>query len=229
MLVSREQALSTALSVTGLGGTPAVAPGPPAGDRTPFLGRQLAALGPTWEVTWRGVRLALPSARGAGDPYPRTVVVRLAQASGQLLGATLHAGELPAGARPTPDGEVAQEQLRRAAESYQGLPPAPPRQPLLGALDAVLARGIGNPLLAREIQVLYVMHAHRGRAAIPAWVITLNGIPPLPHKGPPGAQVPDWQRNHIRNVVDATTGRPLFATTVPQPTAPQSAPPLLVS
>ena len=219
MLISSEQALTAARALSGLGGSPAVSAAPAAGDRTPFLGRQVAALGQVWEVAWQGVRLALPSARGAGDPYTRTVVLRLAQTTGQFLGATLRAGALPAGARPIPDGELAQEQLRRGFESYQGLPAAPPRHSLMSALDAVQARGLGSPLRASEIQVLYVMHAYRGRAPIPAWVITLNGIPPLAHSGPQGAQVPVWQRNHVRNVLDAATSRPLFATTIPQPIA----------
>jgi hypothetical protein len=219
MPLGPDQALTAALSLTGLGGTPTVAPASGFGERTPFVGRQMAALGPAWELTWQAFRMALPSARGAADRYARTVVVRVAQGNGQFLGATLRAGELPAGVRPTPDGEVAQDQLRRASESYAGLPAVPPRVSLVRALDAVLEQGVGSPLQASEIQALYVMHAQRNRPAIPAWVITLNGIPPLPHSGPEGAQVPVWQRNHLRNVVDAGTGRLLFATTVPQPTA----------
>jgi hypothetical protein len=175
-------------------------------------------------VVWQDVRLSLPSASGASDQHSRQVQIRLSQGTGQLLSATLRAGELADGARPTPDGDVAQRQLQQAAERYAGLPASPPRVSLLQALDAVLVRGIGSPLQASEIHVLYVMHVHHGRAPVPAWVITLNGIPPLPHKGPRGAEVPVWQLNHIRNVVDANTGKPLFATTIPQPT-----PPLLVS
>ena len=148
----------------------------------------------------------------------RAVVVRLSQSTGQFLSATLRAaGELPAGVRPTPDGEAAEQQLQQLTERYAGLPGTPPRRSLLQALDAILTGGIGDPLRARDIQALYVMHSYRGKPPSPAWVITLNGIPPLPHKGPQGARVPVWQLNHIRNVVDANTGKPLFATTIPQP------------
>jgi hypothetical protein len=226
MFIGREQALSAARTLVGLSGTPAIAAATSAGERTPFLGAQMAALGQAWELTWREVRLALPSARGQADRYSRTVVVRLAQSSGQLLGATLRAAQLGAGVRPIPEGEVAQQQLRRAAESYKGLPGMPPRQTLVGALDAVFARAGVSPLQASEIQVLYVMHSRGERPAIPAWVVTLNGIPPLRHHGPPGADVPVWQRNHLRIVIDAVSGQPLFSTTIPQPIAPA---PLLVS
>lgn len=223
MAINLEQARAAAQTLTGLTGTPTITPSLTAVDRIPFLTQQIASIGPVWQVEWRNVRLTLPSAgSGVTDQYSRTVVIRLAQANGQLLGATLRAsGERPAGVRPIPEGEQAQQQLQQASERYEGFPPAPPRQSLLRALDAVLTRGIGNPLQASEIQVLYVMHGFRDRPPIPAWVITLNGIPPIPHKGPRGAQVPVWQRNHIRNVVDANTGAALFATTIPQPTTGQ--------
>jgi hypothetical protein len=205
-----------------------VAPVARAGEGTPFVGQQMAALGAAWELTWPNVRLSLPSARGAADQYARTVTVHLAQASGQFLGGTLRAaGELPPGVRPTPGGAAAQDQLRRAGESYAGLPTAAPRVSLLRALDAVFMQGVGPPLYSREIQALYVTLARQGRAPAPVWVITLNGFPPMPESGPHGAgPTPAWQRNHMRNVVDANTGRLLFATTVPQPIQP---PPLLVS
>ena len=228
MPITREQAVASALSLTGLTGVPGVAAVARAGERTPFVGQQMAALGTAWELTWPNVRLSLPSARGAADQYARTVTVRLAQAGGQFLGATLRAaGELPPGVRPTPEGEVAQDQLRRAGESYAGVPATAPRLSLLSALDAVFVQGVGPPLHSREIQALYVMLVRQGRAPVPVWAITLNGFPPMPDSGPPGAgPTPAWQRNHMRNVVDANTGRLLFATSVPQPIQP---PPLLVS
>jgi len=217
--INLEQARVAALRLTGLTGTPTIAPARPSEDRTPFLGQQIASLGSVWNVEWKDIRLSLPSApSGIVDHYSRVVVVRLAQGTGQFLSATLRAaGELPSDVRPTPDGEAAQQQLQQLTERYEALPRTPPRRSLLQALDAVLTKGIGDPLRAREITVLYVMHTYRGRPPIPAWVITLNGIPPIPHKGPAGARVPMWQRNHIRNVVDANTGVPLFATTIPQP------------
>jgi hypothetical protein len=219
--INLEQARAAAMTLTGITAVPTITPGLPGAERTPFIAQQIVGLGPVWQVAWQGIRLSLPSAAGAADQHTRNVIVRIAQGTGQFLGGILRAeGDLPPGVRPTPEGEEAQQQLRQLGESYEGLPRMPPRQSLMQALDAILSRGVGNPLQAREIQVLYVLHTQRGRAPIPAWVITLNGIPPIPHKGPPGARVPVWQRNHIRNVVDANTGTPLFATTVPQPTTP---------
>jgi len=219
--INLEQARAAAMTLTGIAAVPTITPGPASVERAPFVGQLVAGLGPVWQIAWQGIRLSLPSARGAADRHARNVIIRIAQGTGQFLGGTIRAeGELPANVRPTPDGDVAQAQLRQLGESYEGLPRLPPRRSLVQALDAILSRGVGNPLQAHEIQALYVTHVRRGGAPIPAWVITLNGIPPIPHKGPRGARVPVWQRNHIRNVVDANTGAPLFATTVPQPTAP---------
>jgi len=168
--INLEQARVAALRLTGLTGTPAIAPALPSEDRTPFLGQQIASLGSVWNVEWQDIRLSLPSApSGIVDHYSRVVVVRLAQGTGQFLSATLRAaGELPSDVRPTPDGEAAQQQLQQLTERYEALPRTPPRRSLLQALDAVLTKGIGDPLRAREITVLYVMHTYRGRPPIPA-------------------------------------------------------------
>jgi hypothetical protein len=219
MALTLEQARAAASRLTGLTGVPQIGPGVSTVDRTPFLGRQIASLGAVWDITWPDVRLSLPSApAGMTDQYSRAIAVRLSQSTGQLLGVVLRmSGERPSDMRPTPDGELAEQQLLQLTERYVGLPRTPPRVSMIQALDAVLTRGVGNPLRAREIQMLYVSHVRRNRAPIPAWVITLNGIPPIPHRGPAGARVPVWQLNHIRNVVNAETGVPLFATTIPQP------------
>jgi hypothetical protein len=219
MALTLAQARAAALGLTGLTGVPLIAPGTRTADRTPFIGQQIASLGAVWDVTWHNVRLSLPSApAGMSDQYSRSIAVRLSQATGQLVGLAIRtAGERPANMRPTPDGELAEQQLLELSERYAGLPRTPPRLSMIQALDAVLTRGVGNPLRAREIEMLYVTHERRGRPSIPAWVITLNGIPPIPHRGPAGARVPVWQLNHIRNVINAETGAPLFATTIPQP------------
>jgi len=90
--INLEQARVAALRLTGLTGTPAIAPALPSEDRTPFLGQQIASLGSVWNVEWQDIRLSLPSApSGIVDHYSRAVVVRLAQGTGQFLSATLRA------------------------------------------------------------------------------------------------------------------------------------------
>ncbi|HUT28466.1 MAG TPA: hypothetical protein VMX13_01645, partial [Sedimentisphaerales bacterium] len=120
-------------------------------------------------------------------------------------------------------------QFRGMKEVYHGFPPTPPKINLLDALDAVLGHGIGSPFVAKEIYAVYVMHSEKGAPPRPVWAITLRGIPYRHLKGKPLhlIDVPDeeiaptWQRNRIRNVVDAVTGQVLFATSSPTPLPPQ--------
>jgi hypothetical protein len=81
----------------------------------------------------------------------------------------------------------------------------------------VLSHGIGSPFLAKEIHGVYVMHSRMGSTPRPVWAITLRGLPPMAARGSYGDTIPVWQRNHMRNVLDARSGEVLFATNSPQP------------
>ena len=107
-------------------------------------------------------------------------------------------------------------------EIYHGFPAEPPKISFLDALDAIG----GHPLLAKEIYALYVMESEMKSQPRPVWAITLRGIPPLHFiTVPPGVSQdklpPIWQRNHFRYVVNAVTGKVLFATNSPQPMDPE--------
>jgi hypothetical protein len=186
-------------------------------DRTPFLWRQFEGR-PCWQVDFDEVSLKLASAMpDYRDRYRRKFTVSLDAGSGQLLGiVSLYEGEDP-DFRPQPSGPMAESQLSGQDEIYHGLPPLPPRLTFLAALDVVLTKGIGSPFLAKELYASYVMHSRSGSAPRAVWVITLNGLPPIPVDGPYGDTVPAWQRNHMRNVVDDETGQNLFGTNSPQP------------
>jgi len=186
-------------------------------DRTPFLWKQFEGK-PCWQVDFETVSLRLASAiPGFRDTYVRTFSVRLDVTTGQLLGVTsLFEGQDP-DLRPQPSGAEAESQLSGQEEIYHGLPSHPPRLTFLAALDTELTKGIGSPFLAKEIYGSYVMHSRSGAEPRAVWVITLNGLPPMPVDGPFGNTVPVWQRNHMRNVIDDATGTNLFATNSPQP------------
>jgi hypothetical protein len=192
-----------------------------AGDNTPFLARDFENRS-VWSVEYSGVSLKLKLANPKYvDKYrqKRTFTVWLDAKTGQLLKIRSkfqgEAGEM----RQEPSADSAESQLRAAGEFYSGLPnvSVQPRITFLDAVDAVLSQGIGSPLAAKEIDGLCVMHSKMGSTPRLVWVVTLRGLPPIPAKGPQGDLVPAWQRNHIRNVVDAVTGKCLFATNVPQP------------
>jgi hypothetical protein len=56
------------------------------------------------------------------------------------------------------------------------------------------------------------------------WVVYLRGHGALPYSIPAGFQgkvdIPEEASNHLRNLVDAKSGKWLSADTVPQPVAP---------
>ena len=184
---------------------------------TPFLAQTLRGTA-CWDIEYRKVSLRLAGALpNFKDAQQREFVVRMRRDSGQLLSiVSAYRGDDP-DFRPTPSAAVAEAQLRGQDEQYTALPAQPPKLNFLAALSVVLHKGIGSPFLAKEIQAQYVMHARGDEAARAVWVITLNGLPPIPVDGPYGDSIPAWQRNHMRNVVDDATGVNLFGTNSPQP------------
>ncbi len=186
-------------------------------DDTPFLWRTIVGR-LAWRVKIEQVSLQLPSATpGFKDEYQRTFQVQLDANTGTLLGITSkYDGKAP-DMRPAPSAQVAEDQLRPEEEMYHQLPDVDPKLRLLDALDVVLAKGIGSPFVAKEIHAVYVMHSRMGSDQRAVWAITLRGLPPMQAHGPYADSVPAWQRNHMRNVIDAMTGESLFATNSPQP------------
>lgn len=186
-------------------------------DPTPYLWRQ--SIGKrAWRVTLDDLSLQLKSAiADFADAYRRKFIVFFDEQSGQLLNImSEYEGDAPE-MRPMPSGEEAEEQLEAEEEIYHGLPSNDPRINFLDALDVVLTRGIGSPFLAKEIYGVYVIHSRMGSAPQPVWAITLRGLPPFQARGRYGDTIPVWQRNHLRNVINAMTGEFLFATNSPQP------------
>jgi hypothetical protein len=119
--------------------------------------------------------------------------------------------------RAPAEARSAARKLLEIQEVYHAFPTNAPNISFLNALDHVLRRGIGNPFDAQEVVGLYVMESRNGSDPLPVWAITLRGIPPRQPHGRDHGVVPEWQLNHIRDVIDANTGDILFATNVPQP------------
>jgi len=183
----------------------------------PFLWREVVAK-PAWEVTFFHAALKLKSAvPNFQDRYPREFTVVMLEDSGQLVSVTsLYKGEAPEMRAPA-SADSAQKQLQNDEEVYTGLPKDDPKIRFLDALDAILSKGSGSPFMAKAIEGVYVMESRMGSSPRAVWVITLRGLPPFSAHGPHADSVPIWQRNHMRNVVDAQTGDWLFATNSPQP------------
>ncbi len=186
-------------------------------DRTPYLWNKYNGQ-MAWKVEFAEVSLKFKTSMpDFADSYTRKFVVHLDEKTGQLISVVTRFEGKDPDLREQPLGVTAENQLRAEEEFYYGLPTKEPKLTFLGALEVVLNKGIGSPFVAKEIYANYVMHSRGGSPQRAVWVITLRGIPPLPARGEYGDQIPVWQRNHIRNVVDDETGVNLFATNSPQP------------
>ena len=221
-ITTAEQAIARANALTRLH---TVSGAPPAAslirmpqDDTPFLGEPNMGR-PVWRVDYPNSSLKFASAApNAKDRYRRSFAAYLEAVSGRLFSiSSTHEGEPDPDMRPMPMCGPATAQLSAEEEVYGGYPDAAPAVDFLGALETILNGGIGSPFQAKQIHAAYVTHSRMGSALRGAWAITFLGIPPISARGPQGDRVPVWQRNFIRNVVDAATGEPFFATNGPMP------------
>jgi hypothetical protein len=217
---SAKEAIARADALTGLNaisGPAAAVSVKVTQDVTPFLGARNEGKA-AWRVEYPESVLRLSGASpGLADQYRRAFSVMLDAFSGHLLFvSSSYLGPRDPALRAMPSSHAAGEQLRSEEEVYEGYPEEAPKVTFLGALQRILDQGVSNPLAAKEIHGAYVLEARMGAQPRAVWAITLRGLPPLPAHGPGGKAVPVWQRNHVRNVVDATTGQVLFATNSPQ-------------
>ena len=220
-ITTPEQAINRAHLLTGL----SIVAGPPVpalvkvvDDVTPFLGE--GNIGKqAWQVEYPRASLKFASARpGSVDRYRRTFIAILEASTGGLFYITsTYQGEPDPDMRPMPSCGVATEQLTLEKEVYAGYPDEDPKFTFFAALESIQNSGFGSPYLAKEIHGAYVKHSYMGSKPKPAWAITLRGLPPFAGHGPDPASIPVWQRNHMRNIVDAMSGKVLFATNSPQP------------
>jgi len=192
------------------------------GDNTPFLSERLNGR-VVWRVEFSQCTLKLKSALpSVPDRYPlkRTFMATMYESGGCFIKiATEFAGDT-SDLGKQPSAKAAEDQLRRMDEWYTDIPSQPPKLSFLQAVDAVQSGGIGCPNLAKEIDGQYVMDTENGEKPRPVWIITLRGIPPMPGSidplNPREKTVPIRFQNHIRNVIDASTGKCIYATDVPQ-------------
>jgi hypothetical protein len=155
------------------------------------------------------------SREGEKDKYQRTFSVLLDASASRVLMVHSRIMGPTQDIHPEAPPEQAEADLRRIAEVYLSFPDDPPKISFMEALDAIRLRGVGYPLAAQEIDGIYVMDSRLQQPARAVWVITLRGLPPLTSK----RNEPVWQRNYFRNIVDAQTGKWLYADNRPSPRA----------
>lgn len=143
------------------------------------------------------------------DRYPRTYEIYLDAKATRVLLVTTKFEKPDALVHRELTPAAAKEQLLDNGETFHSFLKKPPKITFVDALNVVFAEGIPSPTIAREIDAYCVMYSRLSEEIRPAWVIRLRGIPPA------RKDVPAWQITAMRNVVDATTGKWLFATNKP--------------
>jgi hypothetical protein len=140
--------------------------------------------------------------------------------TGELIEVCLNSGRQNTDFVASPTGELARCRLAESGEHYRQLVSEPPRVTFIDALKQIETSGFVRLEDSNTVEAVLVMHEWLEHAVRPVWAIVFNGLPPWPVEPPPGtaaSDVPVWQRNHLRHVIDASNGEVLFATTIPQP------------
>ncbi|MEO5817897.1 MAG: hypothetical protein ABIT20_21685 [Gemmatimonadaceae bacterium] len=118
---------------------------------------------------------------------------------------------------PFPSAPEEERQLRNLGERFVGLPDAEPAVDFYNALKQLQLVGPVSPQLAKQVIAYLVIHHTRKYSPRTVWIIQTRGID-MPGEGYAGmGHVPVDARNHMRHVIDATTGEWLYSDTAPQP------------
>ncbi|MEP7343636.1 MAG: hypothetical protein ABI877_00155 [Gemmatimonadaceae bacterium] len=118
---------------------------------------------------------------------------------------------------PFPSALEEERQLRNLGERFVALPEAEPPVDFYNALKQLELTGTIAPQSAKQVIAYLVVHHTRKYSPRPVWIIQTRGID-IPMEGYAAmSDVPVDARNHMRHIIDATTGAWLYSDTAPQP------------
>jgi hypothetical protein len=121
---------------------------------------------------------------------------------------------------PFPAAVEEERQLRNLGERFVALPEVEPDVDFYNALKQLEQRAPVAPQAAKQVIAYLVTHHTRKYSPRNVWIIQTRGVE-LELEGyagmAGGAGVPLDARNHMRHVIDATTGEWLYSDTAPQP------------
>ncbi len=180
-------------------------------DKTPFLhdrinGRKI------WRVTFKDVKLSLPSHPDEVDEYSRVFKIFLDPGNGQLLKITAPYLGKEIDFLPEPGAERAESELSGSKDVYQDFVEWDNHASFYDALNSY------GTLKVKEISASLVkMPAGADKDVVDVWSITFRGISPRHIKGRGGDSVPVYGRNFVRNVYNAKSGKLMHWTSMPRP------------
>lgn len=167
---------------------------------TPFLADSIDGR-VAWRVKFPSVILDLDSCSIAlRNRYPRDIEVWIDSISGTLLRIRSWPAGAPQKVPAQPGTKDAEEQI--GSEVYLSIPAEPPPTTFMKALSEAL----GGKLQADYIEAIYVIYtSSMYPKPFPAWVVFSHDFPPY-FRGV----------TSLRSVIDARTGKGLFASTDPR-------------
>lgn len=189
---------------------------------TPYLQR-FSAGGTVWSVRFDGVQLGSKSGDDASAANARTFTVFIDSLTGHLLKIEGVFAPFDSTLTPVLMAQDAVAQIEAANERYLEIPDEPPVHNFM----EIVGSGRTIILEARRVVVQYIQYS-RGFMKHPdttlrftdpkfCWVISLEGIPPIEPRGRSAPWLPEYTRNRLRQIVNATTGRTWISTTTPRP------------
>jgi hypothetical protein len=118
---------------------------------------------------------------------------------------------------PFPSAQEEERQLRTLGERFVGLPDAEPDVDFYAALKQLELTGPIAPTTAKQLIAYLVTHHTPYYGPRNVWIIQTRGIAIAAEGYAAMADIHPDARNHMRHVVDATTGRWIYSDTAPQP------------
>lgn len=117
-----------------------------------------------------------------------------------------------------PDAPEEERQMKLKAERFESLPAITPPVDFYAAMKQLDIIGPVSPQDSKQVIAYLVNHSTVRYSARPVWIIQTRGID-LVMEGYASyrSSVPADARNHMRSIIDATTGEWLYSDTTPQP------------
>src|SRR5258708_7035727 len=118
---------------------------------------------------------------------------------------------------PFPRAPEEERQLRNLGERFVGLPDTEPDVDFYTALKQLELTGPVAPQQAKQLIAYLVTHHTRKYSPRNVWIIQTRGIDMVMEGYAAQSDIPIDARNHMRHIIDATTGVWLYSDTAPQP------------
>lgn len=178
---------------------------------TPFISGEIKGR-KAWYLYFKDIVLNLSNTEyEQEEKYPKDIEIVIDSITSQLLivkivnSNTIDSTNL----YRDPTTQEATELLSSLGEKYQGLPSEPASITLLEALSECSF----FPLLAKKIDIRYILYSFHNSEPVPAWAIYMRGLPPT--SGING--IPEYKTTNRRTIINAITGERIITNNLPYP------------